>query len=100
MADKKISELPNLADISDDALLVVEFAGKSYNLTGAQLKAYVAAAGGSGGSGGSGSGGGDMTRAVYDPNSAVAIAGGIVSYVNGIVGNINTALDEINGEVV
>ena len=41
MADKKISELPNLADISDEALLVVEFAGKSYNLTGAQWKAYA-----------------------------------------------------------
>lgn len=97
MADKKISELPSLASIQDSAMLVVEYNGTAYKLTGAQLKAYVAAAGGSGGSG---SGGGDMTRAVYDPNSAVANAGGIVSYVNGIVGNINTALDEINGEVV
>lgn len=95
MADKKISELPSLASIQDSAMLVVEYNGTAYHLTGAQLKAYVASAGG-----GSGSGGGDMTRAVYDPNSAVANAGGIVSYVNGIVGTINTALDEINGEVV
>lgn len=95
MADKRISELPSLASIQDSAMLVVEYNGTAYHLTGAQLKAYVASAGGGGGSGG-----GDMTRAVYDPNSAVANAGGIVSYVNGIVGNINTALDEINGEVV
>lgn len=93
--DKRISELPNLSDISDSALLVVEYNGKAYNLTGAQLKAYVASAGGGGGSGG-----GDMARSVYDPNLAVANAGGIVGYVTGIVGNINTALDEINGEVV
>lgn len=95
--DKRISELPNLSDISDSALLVVEYNGKAYNLTGKQLKDYVAAAGGNGGGG---SGGGDMLKSTYDPNSVVANAGGIVGYVTGIVGNINTALDEINGEVV
>lgn len=98
MADKKISELPKLASIQDNAMLVVEYNGTAYHLTGAQLKAYVAAAGGT--SGGGGGGGGDMSQSVYDPNSAVANAGGIVGYVTGIVGNINTALDEINGEVV
>lgn len=41
MADKKISELPNLSNISDTALLVVEYNNKSYNLTGAQWKAYA-----------------------------------------------------------
>lgn len=95
MADKRISELPKLASIQDSAMLVVEYNGTAYHLTGAQLKAYVASAGGGGGSGG-----GDMTKSVYDPNLEVASAGGIVGYVNGIVGNINTALDEINGEVV
>lgn len=128
MADKKISELPNLADISDDALLVVEFGGKAYNLTGAQWKAYaVEAAKKNPGvsptvkvediAGGhrvtitdangpktfdvmNGGGAGDMTASTYDPNLAVANAGGIVGYVEGVVGDINTALDEINGEVV
>ena len=44
MADKTIGSLPNLADVSDDALLVVEFGGKAYNITGAQWKAYAVAA--------------------------------------------------------
>ena len=173
MADKTIGALPNLSDISDDALLVVEFQGVAYSITGAQWKAYaVAAAAGvnkgdpgkdgvsptvsvediAGGhrvsftdakgtttvdvmdgaagtspsvsvttienghrititdasgtksfdvlNGADGDGSGDMLKTDYDANGAVKIAGGIAAYVNGIVGDINTALDEINGEVV
>lgn len=170
MADKKISELPNLVDVSDDALLVVEFQGTAYNLTGAQWKAFaVKAAQGvnkgdpgfsptvqvediSGGhrvtitdaentevfdvlngaagtspsvsvttienghrititdasgakrfdvlNGADGDGSGDMLKDDYDADGAVKIAGGIAAYVNGIVGDINTVLDELNGEVV
>lgn len=44
MADSTISSLSNLEDIHDDALLVVEYNGTSYNLTGAQWKAYAVAA--------------------------------------------------------
>lgn len=44
MADTTIGALPNLADISDDALLVVEFQGTAYSITGAQWKAYAVAA--------------------------------------------------------
>lgn len=44
MADTTIGALPNLADISDDALLVVEFQGAAYSITGAQWKAYAVAA--------------------------------------------------------
>ena len=44
MADMPIGSLPNLADISDDALLAVEFGGEAYNITGAQWKAYAVAA--------------------------------------------------------
>lgn len=44
MADTTIGALPNLADISDDALLVVEFQGAAYHITGAQWKAYAVAA--------------------------------------------------------
>lgn len=176
MADTTIGALPNLADISDDALLVVEFQGVAYSITGAQWKAYaVAAAAGvnkgdpgfsplvtvsevdgghlvtitdakgtksvvvengedgepgtpgvsptvlietiTGGhrvtisdingsksfdvlNGSDGSGSGDMLKSAYDPLETVRTAGGIAAYVNGIVGDINTALDEINGEVV
>lgn len=179
MADKTIGALPNLADISDDALLVVEFQGEAYHITGAQWKAYaVAAAQGvnkgdpgkdgvsptvsvtdiEGGhrvsftdangtttvdvldgtdgepgkngtsptlsvttienghrititdaegtksfdvlNGADGDGSGDMLASVYDPELAVKTAGGIAAYVTGIVGEINTALDEVNGEVV
>ena len=128
MADKKISELPNLSDISDGALLVVEYNGKAYHLTGAQWKAYaVAAAKEAPGvsptvsvepiSGGhrvtitdvngpkafdimNGGGAGDMLASDYDPDLAVAGAGGIAGYVHGIVGGINAVLDELNGEVV
>lgn len=176
MPDKRIGDLPNLSDISDNALLVVEFNNKSYHITGAQWKAYaVAAAAGvnkgdpgfsplvtvsevdgghlvtitdaegtksvvvengedgdpgtpgvsptvlietiKGGhrvtisdingtksfdvlNGSDGSGAGDMLKSAYDPNETVRTAGGIVDYINGIVGSINTALDEVNGEVV
>ena len=173
MADMTIGALPNLADISDDALLVVEFQGAAYSITGAQWKAYaVAAAAGvnkgdpgepgfsptveitaingghrltitdaegietadildgadgvsptititaiAGGhrvtvkdangeehfdvlNGSDGSGSGDMLKSAYDPGETVRTAGGIVAYVESIVGAINTALDEINGEVV
>lgn len=173
MADTTIGALPNLADVSDDALLVVEFQGVAYHITGAQWKAYaVAAAAGvnkgdpgdpgfsptveisaitgghrlsitdakgietadildgadgvsptiaitaiTGGhrvtvtdangeksfdvlNGSDGSGAGDMLKSAYDPNEVVRTAGGIVAYVESIVGAINTALDEINGEVV
>lgn len=176
MADKTIGSLPNLTDISDDALLVVEFQGAAYHITGAQWKAYAIKAaqgvnkgepgvspiitvaevdGGhlvtitdaegtksvvvengedgepgrpgvsptvlietiTGGhrvtisditgtksfdvlNGSDGSGSGDMLKSAYDPNETVRTAGGIVAYVNGIVGDINAALDEINGEVV
>jgi hypothetical protein len=44
MADTTIGALPNLADVSDDALLVVEFQGVAYHITGAQWKAYAVAA--------------------------------------------------------
>ena len=44
MADTTIGALPNLADISDDALLVVEFQGVAYSITGAQWKSYAVAA--------------------------------------------------------
>ena len=138
MADSNIGDLPNLSDVQDNALLVVEFQGKAYNLTGAQWKAYaVAAAQGvnkgdpgddgvsptvsvvdiSGGhrvtitdasgtksfdvlNGSDGSGSGDMLKSAYDSDETVKTAGGIVAYVDSIVGAINTALDEINGEVV
>lgn len=173
MADSNIGDLPNLSDVQDTALLVVEFESKAYKLTGAQWKAYaVAAAQGvnkgdpgddgvsptvsvvdiSGGhrvtitdadgdtsfdvldglpgvspvisvstitnghrvtitdatgtksfdvlNGADGSGSGDMLKSAYDPNETVRTAGGIVAYVENIVGDINTALDEINGEVV
>lgn len=176
MADTTIGALPNLADVSDDALLVVEFQGVAYHITGAQWKAFaVAAAAGvnkgdpgfspiitvsevdgghlvtvtdadgtksvvvengedgkpgapgvsptvlietiAGGhrvtiadingtksfdvlNGSDGSGAGDMLKSAYDPNEVVWTAGGIVAYVESIVGTINTALDEVNGEVV
>lgn len=173
MADTTIGALPNLADISDDALLVVEFQGAAYSITGAQWKAYAVAAaqgvnkgdpgepgfsptveitaitGGhrltitdaegtetadildgadgvsptititaiAGGhrvtvkdatseksfdvlNGSDGSGSGDMLKSAYDPGETVRTAGGIVAYVESIVGTINTALDEINGEAV
>ena len=44
MADTTIGALPKLADISDDALLVVEFQGTAYSITGAQWKSYAVAA--------------------------------------------------------
>ena len=44
MADSNIGDLPNLSDVQDNALLVVEFQGKAYNLTGAQWKSYAIAA--------------------------------------------------------
>ena len=50
--------------------------------------------------GSDGSGSGDMLKSAYDPLETVRTAGGIVAYVERIVGAINTALDEINGEVV
>ena len=176
MADTTIGALPNLADVSDDALLVVEFQGVAYHITGAQWKAYAVAAaagvnkgdpgddgispiievtdiegghrvsftdaegtkgfdvlnGADGGpgvsptlsvetienghrititdasgtksfdvlNGADGDGSGDMLAGSYDPNLTVKTAGGIVAYVESIVGSINTALDEVNGEVV
>ena len=173
MADSNIGDLPNLSEVQDNALLVVEFESKAYKLTGAQWKAYaVAAAQGvnkgdpgddgvsptvsvvdiSGGhrvtitdaygdtsfdvldgspgvspvisvstitgghrvtitdatgtktfdvlNGADGSGSGDMLKSAYDSDETVKTAGGIVAYVDSIVGAINTALDEINGEVV
>lgn len=50
--------------------------------------------------GADGSGSGDMLKSAYDSDEAVKTAGGIVAYVSNIVGDINTILDEINGEVV
>ena len=50
--------------------------------------------------GSDGSGSGDMLKSAYDSDETVKTAGGIVAYVDSIVGAINTALDEINGEVV
>lgn len=52
MADKRISELPNLSSIEDSALLVVEFNNVAYNLTGKQFKDFAKSVAGSGGSGG------------------------------------------------
>ena len=176
MADSNIGDLPNLSDVQDNALLVVEFESKAYKLTGAQWKAYaVAAAQGvnkgdpgddgvsptvsvvdiSGGhrvtitdaagaktfdvlngadgspgvspvisvsvitgghrvtitdasgtksfdvlNGSDGSGSGDMLKSAYDSDETVKTAGGIVAYVSSVVGDINTILDDINGEVV
>ena len=42
--DTTIGGLPNLSEVQDDALLVVEFQGEAYHLTGAQWKAYAKAA--------------------------------------------------------
>lgn len=100
MADKRISELPNLSSIEDSALLVVEFNNVAYNLTGKQFKDFAASVAGSGGGSSGGSSGGDMATATYDPDGAVAQAGGIKAYVSNVVGNIDSVLDEINGEVV
>lgn len=173
MADSNIGDLPNLSEVQDTALLVVEFESKAYKLTGAQWKAYaIAAAQGvnkgdpgddgvsptvsvvdiSGGhrvtitdadgdtsfdvldglpgvspvisvstitnghrvtitdatgaktfdvlNGADGSGSGDMLKSAYDSDEAVKTAGGIAAYVSNIVGDINTILDDINGEVV
>lgn len=44
MADKTIGALTNISSIPDDALLVVEYSGTAYNLSGAQWKAYAVAA--------------------------------------------------------
>lgn len=41
MADSTISSLARLDDIADDALLVVEYNGAAYSLTGAQWKEYA-----------------------------------------------------------
>lgn len=49
---------------------------------------------------GSGGGSGDMTKTSYDPNGTVANAGGIAGYVSSVVGDIDSVLDDINGEVV
>lgn len=100
MADKRISELPNLSSIQDSALLVVEYNGVAYHLTGKQLKDYAESIAGSGGGSSGGSGAGDMATATYDPDGAVAQAGGIKAYVSDVVGDIDTILDSINGEVV
>lgn len=52
MADKRISQLPNLSSIQDSAMLVVEYNGVAYHLTGKQLKDYAASIAGSGGTSG------------------------------------------------
>ena len=52
MADKHISDLPNLASIQDSAKFVVEYNGVAYHLTGKQLKAFAESIGG-GNTGGS-----------------------------------------------
>ena len=88
MADKRISQLPNLSAIEDSALLVVEFNGVAYHLTGKQFKDFVASVAGSGGSSG-GSGGGDMATATYDADGAVAQAGGIKAYVSDVVDDLD-----------
>ena len=43
---------------------------------------------------------GDMEKTAYDPSGAVLSAGGIAGYVASVVGEIDAALDDINGEVV
>lgn len=89
MADKRISELPNLSAIEDSALLVVEFNGVAYHLTGKQFKDFAESVAGSGGGSSGGSGGGDMATATYDPDGAVALAGGIKAYVSDIVDDLD-----------
>lgn len=89
MADKRISELPNLSAIEDSALLVVEFNGVAYNLTGKQFKDFAASVAGSGDGSTGGSGGGDMATATYDPDGAVAQAGGIKAYVSEVVDDLD-----------
>ena len=41
-----------------------------------------------------------LYKAQYDPNGTVAQVGGIEAYVSDAVGDIDTVLDEVNGEVV
>ena len=94
MADKRISELPNLASIQDDAMFVVEYNGVAYHLTGKQFKAFAESLGG-----GSNGETGDMDASTYDPAGAVAQAGGIEAYVSELVGDIDTVLDSVNGEM-
>lgn len=89
MADKRISELPNLSAIEDSALLVVEFNGVAYKLTGKQFKDFAASVAGSGDGSSGGSGGGDMVTATYDPDGAVAQAGGIKAYVSDVVDDLD-----------
>lgn len=72
----------------------------AYDPSGAVAKAggiaaYVQQNGGSGGGGGSG----DMDATTYDPNGTVAQAGGIEAYVSELVGDIDTVLDSVNGEM-
>lgn len=70
MADKRISELPNLASIQDNALLVVEYNGVAYNLTGKQFKDFAASVAGSGGDGSGGSGGDSFVQTDWLQNDA------------------------------
>lgn len=89
MADKRISELPNLSSIQDSAQFVVEYNGVAYNLTGKQFKDFAASVAGSGGSSSGGTGGGDMATATYDPDGSVAQAGGIKAYVSDAVDDLD-----------
>ena len=46
-----------------------------------------------------GSGSGDMETTTYDPNGVVAESGGIEEYVSDVVGDIDTILNAVNGEM-
>lgn len=46
-----------------------------------------------------GSGSGDMTKAVYDPNNAVANAGGIAAYTQDLMGNAYKTNDSTNSTI-
>lgn len=89
MADTTIGALPNLADVSDDALLVVEFQGVAYHITGAQWKAYAVAAA-------AGVNKGDPGDPGFSPTVEItAITGGHrVSFTDA---NGTTAVDVMNG---
>lgn len=63
MADKPISNLPQVGSISDSAMFVLEQGGAAYHATAKQIKNMVPSSGGGSGEGGTG----DLTGAVrYD----------------------------------
>lgn len=127
MADKAISDLPNLETITDDALLVAEQDSTAWKIFFSQLRTWIEAAAsavakgdpgdpgipphigdngnwwigdtdtGVPATGPAGDGSGDMVKATYDTENRNT---DVFIYVDGLVGAIADTLDEINGEVV